>query len=73
MKKNLILGAIMLLLATLWFALDTGVAAMVLFHSTERTMIKLRSDAISLIAGTPSEITGYRIARPLQMVGGRFG
>jgi hypothetical protein len=30
MKKNLILAA-MILLATLWFALDAGVEAMILF------------------------------------------
>jgi len=44
MKKNLILGGIMLLFATLWFTLDAGVAAMMFFHSADRTIVEVRSN-----------------------------
>jgi hypothetical protein len=44
MKKNLILGAIMLLFATFWFTLDAGVAAMMFIHSTDRTIVEVRSN-----------------------------
>ena len=44
MKKKVMLVGVVLLLATLGFALDVGIAAMIAFHS-ERTIIQVRSNA----------------------------
>jgi hypothetical protein len=45
MKKKLMLVGVVLLLAGFGFALDAGIAAMIAFHSTERTIIEIRSNA----------------------------
>jgi hypothetical protein len=45
MKKKVIFGTVMLLLAVLGFALDAGITAAILFHSSERTIVEVRSNA----------------------------
>ena len=44
MKKKVIFGTVVLLLAVLGFALDGGITATILFHSTERTIVEGRSN-----------------------------
>jgi hypothetical protein len=45
MKKRMMLVAVVLLLAAFGFALDVGIAAMIAFHFTTRTIIEVRSNA----------------------------
>jgi hypothetical protein len=45
MKKKVIFGTVVLLLAVLGLALDAGIIATILFHSTERTIVEVRSNA----------------------------
>ena len=45
MTKKLTFAAIVLLLGVLGFALDAGITAAILFHSTERTIVEVRSNA----------------------------
>jgi hypothetical protein len=45
MKEKVIFGTVVLLLAVLGFALDAGIIATILFHSTERTIVEVRSNA----------------------------
>jgi hypothetical protein len=43
-KKWMLLGYV-LLLAALAFAVDAGLAAMMVLHSTDRTIVEVRSNA----------------------------
>ena len=45
MTKNVMFVAVVLLVAVLGFALDAGITATILFHSTERTIVEVRSNA----------------------------
>jgi hypothetical protein len=45
MKKKVIFGTTVLLLAVLGFALDAGITATILFHLTERTIVEVHSNA----------------------------
>ena len=45
MTKKLMFVAAVLLLGVLGFALDAGITAAILFHSTERTIVEVRSNA----------------------------
>ena len=45
MTKKLMFVAVVLLLAVLGFSLDAGITAAILFHSTERTIVEVRSNA----------------------------
>jgi len=45
MTKKLTFAAVVLLLGVLGFALDAGITAAILFHSTERTIVEVRSNA----------------------------
>ena len=45
MTKKLMFVTIVLLVGVLGFALDAGVTAAILFHSTERTIVEVRSNA----------------------------
>ena len=45
MTKNVMFVAVVLLVAVLGFALDAGVTARILFHSTERTIVEVPSNA----------------------------
>jgi hypothetical protein len=45
MKKKVMFGTVVLLLAVLGFALDAGITATMFFHSTERTIVEVRSNA----------------------------
>jgi len=45
MQKKVMFGTVVLLLAVLGFSLDAGITATILFHSTERTIVEVRSNA----------------------------
>ena len=45
MTKQVIFITVMVLLGVLGFALDAGITATILFHSTERTIVEVRSNA----------------------------
>jgi hypothetical protein len=45
MTKKLMFVAVVLLVGVLGFALDAGITAAILFHSTERTIVEVRSNA----------------------------
>ena len=45
MTKKLMFVAVVLLLGVLGFALDAGITATILFHSTDRTIVEVRSNA----------------------------
>ena len=43
--KELMFVAVVLLVGVLGFALDAGITAAILFHSAERTIVEVRSNA----------------------------
>jgi hypothetical protein len=45
MRKKVMFITVALLLAVLEFALDAGITSMLVFHSTERTIVEVRSNA----------------------------
>ena len=45
MTRKVMFVTIVLLLGVLGFTLDAGITATILFHSTERTVVEVRSNA----------------------------
>jgi len=45
MTKKLMFVALVLLLGVFGFVLDAGITAAIFFHSTERTIVEVRSNA----------------------------
>jgi hypothetical protein len=45
MTKKVMFVAVVLLVGVLGFALDAGITATILFHSTERTIVEVPSNA----------------------------